>query len=98
MEFNMLYALTQNGWKLPILDISNPAFTVTASEAEVVALTDEYIRESAQMREIPAPLREALQQSMFGQALMTASGSYLPGMITYRLKLGPENQCEDVSP
>ena len=98
MKSDVFYALTRDGEKLPILDVTNPAFAVTATDAELAALSDQYIRESTQMREMPPTLREALQASMFGKALMAASGSYLPGMITYRLKLGPDNQGKDASP
>ncbi|MGB8456771.1 MAG: hypothetical protein WCE50_03575, partial [Candidatus Acidiferrum sp.] len=43
-------------------------------------------------------LREALQASIFGRALMAASGTFLDGMSTYRLKLGPENLGADATP
>jgi hypothetical protein len=40
-------------------------------------------------------VQEALKRSMLGRALMSASGSFLPGMSTYLLKLGPGNLGAD---
>ena len=87
----VLHALTDEGLDLPVIDVTHPAFSVTATDAELIALSDQFVRESAARREIPAPLRDALQRSRLGRGLMAASGTYLSGMSTYLLKLGPDN-------
>jgi hypothetical protein len=83
--------MTDDGERLPVIDVTNPAFAVVVSEREVAALTDQFVLESSERREISAPLREALQRSRLGRAITAASGTFLTGMNTYLLKLGPDN-------
>jgi hypothetical protein len=61
------------------------------TEAELAAMSDQFLMESAQQRDLTAALREALKHSTLGRGLMAASGSFLDGLTTYRLKLGPDN-------
>lgn len=91
MGTSVVYAKTEDGLELPVIDVTNPAFAVSATEEEIAAMLEQFVRESAQRAEISAALQQALQTSVFGRALMAASGTFLDGMSTYRLKLGPEN-------
>ena len=91
MKHGVVYAKTEDGVELPVIDVTNPAFAVSATDGELAAMTEQYIRESEERKEIPPEVRVALQQSMLGKALMAASGTFLDGMSTYVLKLGPEN-------
>jgi hypothetical protein len=98
MKTGVLYAMTDDGVNLPVIDVTNPAFAVATTDAELAAMSDQYVLESTQRQEIPAPLREALQRSILGRALMAASGTFLAGMNTYLLKLGPDNLGTDANP
>ncbi len=98
MRTDVLYAETEEGMKIPVIDVGHAAFAVTASETELAAMGEQYIREAEQQREIPEALREALRGSMLGRGLMGASGTFLDGMTTYLLKLGPENLGVAASP
>jgi hypothetical protein len=98
MRTGVLYAETEEGLKLAVIDVTNPAFTVTATDAELAGMAEQYIREAARQQEIPAELREALGSSMLGRGLMAAAGTYLDGISTYMLKLGPENLGEGATP
>src|SRR5579872_401295 len=98
MRRDVLYARTDEGAELAVIDVTNPAFAVSATDAELCAMAELYIREAAQQKEIPAALREALRSSMLGRGLMAAAGTYLDGISTYLLKLGPENLGESASP
>jgi hypothetical protein len=91
MGNDVVYAMTQDGVKTAVIDVTNPAFAVTATEAELAAMSEQYVLEAARQREVPDALREALRNSMLGRGLMAASGTFLDGMSTYLLKLGPEN-------
>jgi len=86
-----VYAKTEEGLELPVIDVTSPAFAVRATEEEMAAMLEQFIQESTQRGEMPAALQQALQNSLFGRALLAASGTFLDGMSTYRLKLGPEN-------
>src|SRR5712692_4870809 len=98
MTPGILFALTDDGVSLPVIDVTNPAFAVTATDAELASLSDRFVLESTERQEIPAPLRDALQRSRLGRALMAASGTFLTGMNTYLLKLGPDNLGTDANP
>ena len=91
-------AVTNDGLELPVIDVTNPAFAVAATEVELEAMSTQYILASTQINEMPAALRQALQTSTLGKAIMAASGTFLPGLITYLLKLGPENLGAFASP
>jgi hypothetical protein len=90
--------MTDDGVSLPVIDITNPAFAVEKTDAELAAMADQFLVESAQQRDLTPVLREALQHSTLGRGLMAAAGSFLDGMSTYRLKLGPDNLWADASP
>jgi hypothetical protein len=98
MRTDVLYATTEEGVKHAVIDVTNPAFAVSATDAELAAMAEQYILESGKQQEIPAALREALRNSMLGRGLMAATGTFLDGMSTYLLKLGPENLGAEASP
>jgi hypothetical protein len=87
----ILYAAHDGGIDLAVVDITNPAFSVVVTDDEIAAMADRHIVELAQQKAMASVIQEALQQSQIGRSLQAASGSYLAGMPTYVLKLGPEN-------
>ncbi len=98
MKTNVVYAMTDEGEKLAVIDVTNPAFAVSATDEELAAMGEQYILEAGRHQEIPAALREALRSSKLGRGLMAASGTFLDGMTTYLLKVGPQNLWEGTSP
>jgi hypothetical protein len=98
MSNDVAYAMTDDGVRMAVIDVMHPAFAVAANEAELAAMAEQYIREAGQQREIPEALREALQNSMLGRGLISATETYLDGMSTYLLKLGPENLGKGATP
>jgi len=98
MKRDVLYAMTDDGVKLPIIDVTHPAFAVTATDGDLAAMSEQFVLESNQRQEMPASLRDALSRSVLGQALMAASGSFLSGVSTYLFKLGPDNLWGDAQP
>jgi len=98
MTTGVLYTTTEDGEELAIIDVLNPAFTVTVADSELVALAERYILEAARQQEIPTAIREALRSSRLGRGLMAASGTFVDGMTTYLLKLGPQNLGKGTSP
>jgi hypothetical protein len=90
------YARTGDGETLPVIDITNPAFTVTTTDDELGRLTRQFIDESRRFERTPRIIRRILMRAMLrkstlGRGLLAASGTYLTGLNTYRLKLGPGN-------
>jgi hypothetical protein len=98
MKPGVFFAMTDDGLSLPVIDVTNVAFAVTTADTELAAMCGQFVLESKGWKEIPAPLREALQRSRLGQALIAASGTFLTGMGTYLMKLGPQNLGPEASP
>ena len=91
MAESIYYATTADGARLPIVDVTHPAFTVTLTDDELAALSDGYVLGGRQRSAVPPQVVEALQRSQLGRGLFAASGTYLSGIATYLLKLGPDN-------
>lgn len=91
LNANILYAAHEGGTELAVVDITHPAFAVAVTDDELAAMADRHIVELAQQRAMAPAIQQALEQSQIGRSLRAASGSYLAGMPTYILKLGPEN-------
>jgi hypothetical protein len=89
-----VYARTDEGIQLPVVDVTNPAFTVSATDAELEVQAEQFVHDNTNRPELPAPIRAVLAQSKLGGALMAAAGGFLPGLPTYWLKLGPERLPE----
>jgi len=98
MATGIFYAETEQGVKAAVIDVTHPAFIVNATDEELAAMSEQYVREAAQQREVPEALKAALRNSLLGKGLMAASGTFLDGMTTYLLKLGPENLGAEASP
>lgn len=82
---------------LPVVDVTNPAFVISPSDEELVAMSAKYVEESRN-QDLPPQLREALSRSRLGSGLMAARGTFLSGLNTYLLKIGPENLPADFEP
>jgi len=91
MRQDVLSARTGDGLNVPIVDITNPAFRIDPSEQELAALTDQFLNEATARQDVPPPLLAALQRSVLGRGLMAARGTFLSGMHTYLMKLGPDS-------
>ncbi len=91
------YAQTIAGLELPVIDITHSAFAVTEpDEMELAALVKKSTEQQEKFNRMPALLRKVFlwvfsRKSILMQGLLGASGTYLSGMNTYLLKLGPDN-------
>jgi hypothetical protein len=91
LRAQVLYAANDDGIELPVIDITNPAFAMTVTDAEVMAMAYQYVSQLAQQTAMAPEIEAALKQSPLGRAIQEGAGSYLPGLPTYILKLGPDN-------
>lgn len=87
----MHYATSDDAGRLPVIDITHPAFAVDDDPDAIARQARTFVAESPHQREIPPHVRELLQRSRLGSGLAAAAGSFLTGLNTYLLKLGPEN-------
>lgn len=98
MEKGIAYARTADGLELAVLDVTNPAFALNLSEEQLAAALRQFLTENSQPRDLFSEAIAALKASVLGRALMAASGTFLDGISTYRLKLGPEHLGEGATP
>jgi len=91
----VFYAFTRDGVELPVVDVTHPAFAISIPESELKANVDKFLRDGVPLAKLPKPLREIalrflLRQSVLAQGIDRARNSFMSGMQTYLLKLGPE--------
>jgi hypothetical protein len=94
------YAVTIDGVELPVVDVTHPAFTLSVSDAEQQALVKRFMREKQFLvmlaKKAPKLLRRLLLRIAFPNSILArdiqdSDGTFLSGMTTYLLKLGPDN-------
>jgi len=98
MPQKRVYADTGNGSTLPVVDVTHPDFMIEVDQVDLEAMCRQFVDDSAARQEALPSVREALQRSTLGRGLMTASGTFLNGMTTYLLKLGPDNLGDWATP
>jgi len=91
----VIYALAGR-MELPVVDITNPAFYTEPDENLIKKLEADYLASEEKTAKIPAfirgiMIRLVLGSSIIGRGLRAADGSYLSGITTYIMKLGPDN-------
>jgi hypothetical protein len=85
----VLYAYTDGGVELPIIDVTNPAFAVEIDQAQLPRFTEEQVKSMERWLRAPAFLRAWFARN---SVLMSSNQSgVLDGMTTYLYKLGPDN-------
>jgi hypothetical protein len=89
-------AMTHEGYPLPVIDVTHPAFRLADSAQDIEVLRRSL--EAATGRQRGAPpfltqilLRLAARRSRLLKALSQPEGGVLPGLVTYVLKLGADN-------
>jgi hypothetical protein len=89
------YAVTPDGVELPLVDITHPAFALSITEAEQKARVEKFLHEGVPFARLPKPLRELalkflLRESILAQGIQQARVTFMSGLQTYLLKLGPQ--------
>jgi len=90
------YAFTDDGLELPVIDVTHPSLAIAPTDAELAALTDVFLGMIERMRAVTDEAekeagRILMQGSIIGRALRAGSGTFLTGVNTYLMKLGPDN-------
>jgi hypothetical protein len=90
------YAQTREGFDLPVIDVTNPHFTVPGDSVTVQRAHEAFVAEERQRRHIPQfvmriMLRALAKRSRLVRALFHSDSGYLDSLSTYVLKLGPED-------
>lgn len=90
-----VFAAAPDGLVLPVIDVTNPAFTPELTESDLPARTAAYVADETRRRRTPLWITGAILW-FFGQRApllraITSANRFLPGLSTYLLKLGPAN-------
>jgi hypothetical protein len=93
---DVVYAMTREGFDLPVIDVTNTRFAVSDDPAAVRALHDAFIEGERRRARIPKfimrmLLRRAARNSRLVHALFNSGTGFLDGMSTYVMKLGTGN-------
>ena len=91
-----LTALDPEGRRLPVIDITHPAFRLDDSPQAIAALQTANAAALQKQGRMPRfvmrlMMRLAARKSLLLKALFNPDGDVLPGLTTYVLKLGVEN-------
>jgi len=93
---DLVYATTDDGLRLPVIDITRPEFALPDDAASIAAL-DAAVRE-AERRNALIPgfvmrfmMQSAARRSRLLADIMEPDATYLAGLTTYIMKLGVEN-------
>jgi hypothetical protein len=85
------HATTDDAGRLPVIDITHPAFAVDDDPTALAREARTFVAEAPQRSKIPPHVRALLERSRLGWGLTAAAGTFLTGLNTYLLKLGPQN-------
>ncbi len=90
------YAFTDDGLELPVIDVTHQAFAVAPTDQELETLTAAFLGMLERMRAMTSDAekeaaRKMMEASIIGRGLQAASGTFLTGINTYLMKLGPDN-------
>lgn len=91
-----LFAATPDGTRLPVIDLTDPAFATATSDPDVAKLRAAALAEEARLGPVTRLLfrlilRRLARQSPLVAALQAANDGFLGGIPTYVMKLGPTN-------
>ena len=90
------HARTADGHELPVIDVTDPRFTLADDPKAISALFDAYIEAERRQARVPAFLtrwmmRLAARRSPLLRALLRPNAGFLDGLTTYVMKLGTAN-------
>ncbi len=93
---DICYAVTDDGIELPVIDVTHPAFAVQPSESELDQLLQKQLQDAQGLQKLPAFLQRLFlgwmqRRSVLMQGIAASAGTFLSGLNTYLLKLGPDN-------
>lgn len=93
------YAFTDDGVEIPVIDVSHPAFGISPTDDELSALSEAFSQMVERSKLVTSDeqrlaMRQQMDSSILGRGLMAGMGTFLTGMNTYLMKLGPDNLGE----
>jgi hypothetical protein len=92
----VVFAMTQEGYPLPVIDVTHPRFAMPSDPVMVRALQAVFFASERRHRLMPrfilrVMLRSAAKQSRLVRAMFGSDAAFLDGISTYVMKLGAAN-------
>jgi hypothetical protein len=91
-----VFATTADGLRLPVIDVTHPAFAIPDDPASVAAMRDAFMAWDRRNGLMPRFVTQMLmwlaaQRSQLLRKVMSSENGYLDSISTYLFKLGPDN-------
>src|SRR6516164_870641 len=92
----VVFATTADGLRLPVIDVTRPAFAVPDDPASVAARRDAFLAWDRRNRRMPwivtrLLMRLAARRSRLLRKILASDNEYLDSISTYMFKLGPDH-------
>ena len=95
-ESGVVFATTADGLRLPVIDVTHPAFAIPDDPASLAARRDAFLAWDRRNRRMPAfvtrlLVRLAARRSLLLRKILASDSGYLDSITTYILKLGADH-------
>jgi len=92
----VVFATTADGLRLPVIDVTHPAFEIPDDPASLAARRDAFVAWDRRNRRIPwivtrLLMRLAARRSRLLRKILASNNEYLDSISTYMLKLGADH-------
>ncbi len=92
----VVFATTADGFRLPVIDVTHPAFAVPDDPASLAARRDAFLAWDRRNRRMPGIvtrllIRLAARRSLLLRKILASDNEYLDSISTYMLKLGADH-------
>src|SRR5262245_49752071 len=92
----IVFASTADGLRLPVIDVTHPAFAVPDNPTSLAARRDAFLAWDRRNRRMPRIvmrllMRLAARRSLLLRTMLTSDNGYLDSISTYMLKLGVDH-------
>jgi hypothetical protein len=88
----VLYAVTNDGLELPVIDITHPAFALSEGPEDLPRIAEASLRALRRSRRMPGFVKRLMaRRSILLRGAMAPSGGFQTGLVTYLFKLGSDN-------
>ena len=92
----VVFATTADGLRLPVIDVTHPAFGVPDDPASLAARRDAFLAWDRRNRRMPTIvtrllMRLAARRSLLLRKILASDNEYLDSVTTYMLKLGADH-------
>src|SRR5215468_125631 len=93
---HVVFATTADGVRLPVFDVTHPAFAVPDDSAHLAARRDAFLAWDRRNRRMPTIvtrllMRLAVRRSQLLRKILASDNGYLDSISTYMLKLGVDH-------